>query len=237
MNCLVTGGTSGLGLEIVTRLAASAENHIYFTYQKSESKAREIEAKYPNTLGIFCDFNSTIGLEDFVQKIPSMNLDVLVNNAYSSPVARHFIKLESAEILADFEQNVLSTVRISKACIAEFRNKKQGQIITILSTYILNPPTGMAVYAAGKSYLLSMVKSWANENAKFNIVSTAVSPSFMQTRMTEDTDERVVEQIAAAHPLGRLTTPGEVADIVLNLTKNRNYSGDNLVIDGTQKYF
>lgn len=235
MNYLVTGGTSGLGYCLVTKLAASPSNYVYFTYRNSSVLAKEIEANYPNTKGIVCNFNEADGLNTLIQEIPKMNLDVLINNAYSEPVAKHFIKLETAEILRDFEHNVLSTVRLGQACISEFRLNKRGQIITILSSYIVNPPIGMSIYAAGKSYLLSMVKSWANENIKFNIVSTAISPSFMLTRMTEATDERVIEQIAAAHPLGRLTTPEEIVDVVKKLTENRNFSGENLIIDGNQK--
>ena len=235
MNILVTGGTSGLGNSIVHRLAASPANFVYFTYCNSEAEAKEMESNFRNTKGIACDFSVQDSVNLLIHEIPNMNLDVLINNAYSKPNARHFIKLDAGEIREDFEHNVLSTIRITQACIMGFREKKSGQLITILSSYLLNPPTGMALYAAGKSYLLSMVKSWANENAKYNITSTAISPSFMLTRMTKDTDERVIEQIAASHPLRRLTSPEEVVDVVVKLLHNPIHSGENLIIDGTQK--
>ena len=95
---------------------------------------------------------------------------------------------------------------------------------TILSSGLINvPPTGMSSYIANKAYLEKLTKTWAAENSKFNITSNSISPSFMKTALTEDFDERVVEQMVLNHPNKKLITPKEVAETVQFLTNAGNH--------------
>ena len=90
----------------------------------------------------------------------------------------------------------------------------------------------MAKYAAEKNYLLSMNKSWASENINFNITSNAISPSMMQTNLTKNIDERIIEQMITSHPLKRLLDPSEVANVVKFLVEASSFiTGQNLVIN------
>jgi hypothetical protein len=65
-----------------------------------------------------------------------------------------------------------------------------------------------------KAYPGELTKVWVAENARFNITSNTISPSFMQTSLTAGIDERVVEQIKESHPLKKLLTVDEVAKTV-----------------------
>src|ERR1019366_7084787 len=121
--------------------------------------------------------------------------------------------------------------------IKTFRKKKFGKIINIISSALVNkPPIGWSEYVANKSYLLAMSKAWAAECIKFNITSNSISPSFMLTNLTSDTDERVIEQMKEEHPLKRLLTTDEVAEAVVFFTKSsQQINGTNLVINaGTE---
>jgi len=94
------------------------------------------------------------------------------------------------------------------------------------------PPIGSAVYVANKAYLEKLTKVWASENAKFNISSNSVSPSFMQTNLTAGIDERVVEQIKENHPLKNLLTVDEVAETVSFLVNASNQiNGIDIIIN------
>ncbi|MNE75886.1 3-oxoacyl-[acyl-carrier-protein] reductase FabG1 [compost metagenome] len=94
------------------------------------------------------------------------------------------------------------------------------------------PPLGASSYVANKAYLGSLVKSWATENAKFNISSNAISPSFMQTNLTSDVDERIIEQIVNDHPLKKILTVEEVAESVLFLTNaSSQINGVDIVLN------
>ncbi|MFZ0035366.1 MAG: SDR family oxidoreductase, partial [Sedimentisphaerales bacterium] len=125
---------------------------------------------------------------------------------------------------------------ITQEAIKLFRKKKFGKIINILTSFLINkPPTGLSEYVAKKAYLLSLSKSWAVENADFNISSNCISPSFMQTELTSSMDERIVEQLIKVHPLKRLLRPEEVAESVLFFINSpQHVNGVNLVINAAQ---
>jgi len=221
MNILITGGASGLGEAITRILARDSKNIVYFTYASSELNAKKIESVFSNAVSIKCDFRDTESIISLTDRISQIDLDILINNAYSGkPIDTYFHKINKDDFSIEFMFNTIPTILITQAAIIHFRKKKKGKIITILTSFLLNyPPIGSSNYVANKAYLASLVKSWSNENSKFNITSNSVSPSFMQTRFTSEVDERIIEQMISNHPLKKLLTVEEVAETVLFLTK------------------
>ena len=221
MKILITGGASGLGEAFTKALAKDRTNTVYFTYSKSTDKAKNIQEVYANAIPVKCNFNNQEEVNSLAENIATYSIDILINNAYSgNPIKTYFHKNKIADFSEEFNANIVPTVILTQACINHFRKKKSGKIITILTSFLTNiPPTGASIYVANKAYLKSLVNSWASENIKFNITSNSISPSFMQTNIANDVDERVIEQIIENHPLKRLLTIEEVADAVLFLTK------------------
>ena len=235
MIVIVTGGSSGLG-EAITRkfAAADPENKIYFTYNQSETNAKKIESDFSNAFAIKCDFKNEDDVNSLKDKLIEIDPDVLINNAYSGGfIKSYFHKTPPTDFLNDFKENLIPTIVLTQAGINCFRKKKNGKIITILTSALLNiPPTGASVYVANKAYLAQMSKVWASENTKYNITSNTVSPSFMQTNFTTSVDERIVEQMKENHPLKKLLTTGEVAESVFFLANASNQiNGIDLVIN------
>lgn len=233
MNILITGGASGVGEAITRKLATTQTNRIYFTYNTSIAKATTIEADFSNASGIKCDFTCSAEIDNLLNRIPEMDLDVLVHNAISGMSKKHFNKMEADLFVKSFQSNVVPIIRITQRVLPQFRKKRFGKIITILTSALINrPPIGWSEYIANKAYVLSLSKSWAVENASFNITSNCISPSFMQTPFSKDTDERVVEELIRTHPLKRLLTPEEIADVVAFLmVATQHINGTNLIIN------
>lgn len=234
MNVLVTGGASGLGGAITSRLATVKEDTVFFSFHESVDKARKIESLYPNCKGIKCDFKNSLDIESVMKLIEDVDIDVLINNAFATRITRqHFHKTDVSVFTDNFHFNVIPVIRITQRAILHFRKKKFGKIISVISSAIVgNPPIGWSEYIAEKSYLAALSKSWAAENISFNITSNTVSPSFMQTDLTRDTDERIIEEMRESHPLKRLLTTDEVADTVLFLSRcSQQINGINLIMN------
>lgn len=234
MKALVTGGASGLGEAITRALAAVPGSFVNFTFCKSFESAARLKQDLANVAGIRCDFSRAEDLEALTASIPSLDLDVLVHNAYTGLVEKHFHKLAPADFERGFLLNIVPVIRLTQAVLKGFRTNKQGRIITILTSYLLNkPPTGMSEYVAAKAYLHSLAKSWAAENAAFGITSNCVSPSLMETNLVKDVDARVLEALVQDHPLKCLLTPDEAAQAVVYLAgpAARHVNGINLVLN------
>jgi 3-oxoacyl-[acyl-carrier protein] reductase len=234
MNILITGGASGLGEAITKAFAKDQANSVYFTFSKSAENAKKIEAGFTNAFPIKCDFKDPSSVSSLKQRIAELRLDVLVNNAYlGEPIKTYFHKIPEEDFSAEFYCNVIPSIILTQEAINHFRKKKSGKIITVLTSFLLNtPPIGSSVYVANKAYMASLVKSWATENIKFNITSNSVSPSFMQTNLTRDVDDRIIEQIAGAHPLKKILTVDETAEAVLFLAyASSQINGIDMVIN------
>ena len=234
MNILITGGASGLGEAITRKLAKNKENTIYFTFSKSDAKARELTSEFTNTISVKCDFKNEEDLERLLSDIPKFNLDVLVNNAYTgSFLTTYFHKIDLNDFKNEFLNDVIPTIRITQSVISEFRKKKSGKIITVLTSALLNtPPIGSSIYIANKSCLEEMTKVWAVENGRFNITSNSISPSMMETGITQNIDERIIDQLKGIHPLKRFVSTDEVAESIEYLTKvSTHVNGVNIVIN------
>ena len=235
MNILITGGANGLGGAITRILAKDKNNTVFFTCNKSVSQAEALQKEFPNSVPIKCNFKDEAEVNNLAEKIDTLGLDVLINNAYTGDAIKtHFHKIPVEDFLTGFKENILPVVTLTQSAIKSFRkNKKSGKIITILSSYLLNtPPAGSSVYVANKSYLWSLVKTWATENARFNITSNSISPSFMQTDFTKDVDERLIEQMIQNHPLKKLLSLNEVAEVVLFFVNaSQQVNGTDMIVN------
>ena len=233
MNILLTGGASGLGLEIFERMS-KAGHSIIFTYNESSEQANKNEIQYPNSKKIKCNFKDSESVDEFVKKIQDLDIDVLINNALPMLNAVQFQKTAIDSLSESFNSTVIPVLKISQACITNFRKKKSGRIISILTAYLINkPPIGYSEYVANKAYLQSMSKTWANENSKFGIIVNCISPSIMRTPLNKDVDERLLENLEMANPFRRLLTPSEVAEFVeFLISSSPHLNGCNFLING-----
>lgn len=237
MNILITGGSSGLGKAIIELLATKQEHNIFFTYNSNSSSAKAILKACSGTTAIKCDFTKPEEVDQLVEKIASLELDVIINNAYVGlALGRHFIKTSPDDFMQSFTDNVLPVIAITQAALKEFKKRKFGKIINVLTSYLINlPPNGCSVYAANKAYIQQLSKSWNTEFSRFNITSNCISPDFMLTNLSKEVDERVIEQLQGAHPLKSILTPLEVAQTVVYLVgASQQINGVNIPINAAQ---
>lgn len=234
MKILITGGASGLGEEMTRRFAQVENNTVFFTYHKSLEKAKDLMRQFPNVSGIPCDFNNKDAIAALVKKIPELDPDLLINNAFQGKfIDKHFQKTSIDEFHQSFRVNILPVISITQASLDAFRKKKSGVLLTILSSALEDEfPVGSSVYMATKGYLEQLTRSWSVENKKFNIISGAVSPSLMITPLTQQLDERLLDQMKEQSPQKRFLGASEAAEIVFQLMKiPSKLNGQNIKIE------
>jgi NAD(P)-dependent dehydrogenase (short-subunit alcohol dehydrogenase family) len=89
-----------------------------------------------------------------------------------------------------------------------------GRVIFVTSIVGQTGNFGQSNYAAAKGGLISLTKTLAREYARKNVTVNAVSPGFIETDMTSDVPEKVLETVRGSTPVGRLGRPEEVAEAV-----------------------
>lgn len=236
MKILVTGGSSGLGRAIVEKLASKKENEVIYTYCRNLKAVQELDNSFSNTKGYCVDFTNIQSLNTLIKQLENIEIDVLVNNAYSGIAqGKRFHQTGVDDFSKAFNNNVLPTVRITQACIKGMRKRRFGKIVNIITSYVIDvPPIGFSVYASTKAYLRQLSKSISKEYASFNITSNCILPDYMPTAFGQVSDYQL-EQMLAAHPLKQLLSPSDAADIVVSVIEaSSQLNGVEIPINAAQ---
>jgi len=232
--CIVTGGSSGIGLSIVQLFIEN--NYQVFNLDLA-----------PSEQGIYksCDVTNVNQVEKIIQDISNeYPIDVLVSNA-----GIHFSGNIENTTEADFERvlniNVKGAYAAVKSVLPSMKKHQKGSIILIASDQALVAKHNSFAYNLSKAALASMAKTTALDYASFNIRANAVCPGTIETplyhkainnyceRSGED-KAKVHQEEANLQPLARLGQPEEVAELVLFLASDKStfITGSLQVIDG-----
>ena len=235
---LITGGSRGIG-KAIAKAFASTGAYVAITYANSSSSAeqvtKEIQELGSDALSIQAnssDFNrANEVIDEVVQKWGK--IDILVNNA---GITRDGLILRMTEDQWDqvIETNLKGIFNYSKAVARPMMKIRGGSIINMGSIVGLTGNSGQSNYAASKAGLVGFTKSYAKELASRNIRANVVAPGYIITDMTDALDEKVLEGIKEATPLGRAGNVEEVAATCLFLASDLSsyITGEVIRVDG-----
>jgi 3-oxoacyl-[acyl-carrier protein] reductase len=220
--CLVTGSTSGIGLETARLLAAEGARVVTC----GRSTAPEVGEAH-----VQVDLSTPAGPERAVSEAATTlgGLDILVNNVGIARQAR-FEDVPDDEWDAYWQLNVMSYVRAIRAALPHLR-ARPGTIVNVSSTSAKRPSTGMPHYSVTKAAVLSLSRLVADLYAGEGIRCNAVTPGPTATdawlgeggladQQGGDRDA-VLARVAAGRPLGRLARPEEIAAVIVFLCSER----------------
>lgn len=235
---LITGATRGIGKGIARTLSKNGAN-IAFTYNSSSSLALELEDEL-NKNGFKCkSYKSNASkfsdCEDLVNEVLKdfSNIDVLINNA---GITRDNLLLRMNE--SDFDKvlevNLKSVFNMVKSCQRTFLKNKSGSIINISSIVGIKGNAGQSNYAASKAGIIGFSKSIALEFGSRNIRSNVVAPGFIETEMTNELSEELINKWIDGIPLKRSGKPEDVANLCLFLSSDLSgfITGQVINVDG-----
>ncbi len=233
---IVTGGSRGIGVEIVKHLVAEGAK-VVFTYNSSAESANAIvqELGEENVAAVKCNVANSEEVEQLIAETLTRwgKIHILVNNA---GITRDTLVLRMSQ--EDFESvlttNLTGAFLTSKAVMRPMMKERWGRIINIASVVGLVGNPGQANYVASKAGLIGMSKSMAREVASRNILINCVAPGFIGTDMTAKLNEAQQEAIKGQIALGRIGDPKDVAAAVTFLASDdASYiTGQVLAVDG-----
>ncbi|WP_134683004.1 SDR family oxidoreductase [Brevibacillus migulae] len=235
---LVTGGSKGIGREIVTELA-EAGARVLFTYAKDEGSAQslveECLAKGAEVHAIRCDASSQAEVERLIDTVSAKTagrLHFLVNNAGSlrDSSIRHMSQEEWQYVM---QVSLGSVFTLCKALILPLAYSK-GSIVNISSVTGLVGQAGQVNYAAAKAGLIGFTKSLSKELGGLGVRVNAVAPGYIDTNMVSRFSEQRRKELYASISLKRFGSSQEVAQCALFLLSDAaSYiTGQAYVVDG-----
>ena len=235
---VITGASRGIGRGIAVVLAKHGAN-IAFTYSKSVDAAISLSDEIAK-LSVKCKGyqSNAESFEDSQKLIDQIikdfgNIDVLINNA---GITKDNLLMRMTEDDFDkvIEVNLKSVFNMVKAVQRTFLKNRSGSIINISSIVGVKGNAGQSKYAASKAGIIGFSKSIALELGSRNIRSNVVAPGFIQTEMTDQLNEEVVNQWINGIPLKRGGTTEDVANLCLFLSSDLStfITGQVINVDG-----
>jgi 3-oxoacyl-[acyl-carrier protein] reductase len=236
---IVTGAAQGFGYGIAeTFIREGARVAVMdINVDKAREAAKSLGRR---AFALGCDVSKTKSVERaFARAIARLGkLDILINNAGISHRNQPMLNVGEAEFDRVFAVNVKSIYLGAQAVVPHFRAHGGGVIINIGSTAGIRPRPGLTWYNASKGAVNLMSKSMAVELAPDRIRVCCIAPvagetPLLATFMGEDTPEKRAA-FKATVPLGRLSTPQDIANAALFLASDEAsmVTGNVLEVDG-----
>lgn len=218
---LITGGASGIGLEIARQFAMAGASVIIWDYSKTSLQlAAEDFEKNPNKDLRVSFFEVDVRIPDScVQASLKLEapLDILVNNAGITR-DKSFKKMTSEEWQDVLDVNLSGVFNVTKSVFSSFNSKHHhNRIINISSVVAFFGNFGQSNYAASKAGVIALTKTWAREFATSGITVNAIAPGFIETPMTAQMPLEMKQQMISRVPLQRLGSPTDIAQACLFL--------------------
>lgn len=237
---IVSGGTRGIGYEIVRLFSKNKAKVILFGSKKESvnNALKSLEEENINVLGYYPNLTNYDEVSKVVKEIYDKygHIDILINNAGVS--ANKLIEDTSYEEFNDIMNiNINSMFCLTKAVVPYMKEKNYGVILNTSSMVsIYGQPSGVG-YPTSKFAVNGFTKSLARELGKYNIRVNAVAPGIINTDMVSRLPKEMLAPLIKVIPLGRIGEPIDVANAFLFLASDMaNYiTGTILSVDGSAK--
>ncbi|MDF2449802.1 MAG: 3-ketoacyl-ACP reductase [Bacteroidota bacterium] len=239
---LITGATGGLGTAMCKELHKDGYTVVgnYHTKEKAVAWMDQMKKEgYPIEL-FYGDVSDYESAGKMIKEIEAKygHIDTLVNNAGITRDGR-LINMKVEDWHAVINTNLNSVFNCTRHVIQGMIDRKFGRVINISSVNGQRGQFGQTNYSAAKAGMHGFTKSLAMEVAKYGVTVNTISPGYIGTDMVMAVPEKVLNQIVAQVPMGRLGGTHEVAHLVSFLASEETsfVTGANYSINGGQHVY
>jgi 3-oxoacyl-[acyl-carrier protein] reductase len=231
---LITGGARGIGRATAELFLKQGASVALVDVDEAEVSAAAAELG-ASCLGLSMNVTSRASVQAGVDAVIAHfgKIDILVNNAGIIRDAS-LAKMQESDFDAVIAVNLKGVYNVGQIVAAHMVGRGSGVILNASSVVALYGNFGQTNYVATKAAVIGMTKTWARELGRKGVRVNAVAPGFIRTRMTEGIPDKVMEQLAAKVPMGRMGEPHEIANAYLFLASDdASYiNGHVLSVDG-----
>lgn len=236
---VITGAASGFGEGMAKRFAQEGARVVVadINFKAAERVAGEIGK---SAICVRTDVSQRTEIEEMVKSAMEAfgRIDIMVNNAGYTHRNGDLLGVEEDVFDLIYAVNMKAIYHATRAVVPIMERQGGGSIITTASTAGLRPRPGLTWYNASKGWAITATKSMAVELAPKNIRVNCLCPVAGETGMLaqfmgEDTPE-LRDKFRASIPLGRLSTPLDIANAALWLASDEAQfiTGVALEVDG-----
>ena len=212
---LVTGASRGIGKAVAKRFAK--EGHFVIGTATTEKGAALIEEYLNDSGGIgrVLDVRDMAQIDKLFEEIESVYgaVQVLVNNAGITQDGL-LMRMKDEDWDNVVDTNLTSVYRMSKRAVRGMMKARRGRIINITSVVAQMGNAGQSNYAATKAGVEGFSRTLAREIGSRQVTINCVAPGLIETDMTDELDERLLNSMLDAVPISRLGQPEDIAAAV-----------------------
>lgn len=236
---LVTGGSRGIGKQIVKTYAAQGATVIIASRNINDCQkvAEEVIQAGGNAMAISCDMANLEDIANMYKQIEDEfgKLDILVNNAGVS-ITKPSIEVTKEDWNTMFDINIRGVFFSCQEAAKIMIKQQKGKIINVSSIGGIKTFKRIAPYGASKAAVIHLTKSLASEWARYGIIVNGIAPGLISTDINteEVSDEKLLQKMLKMIPLRHLGQPSDIATMALYLGSDASnfLTGQTISIDG-----
>ena len=233
---IVTGGSRGIGSEIV-RMLAGKNYEVVLNYNKSEAAAKKIQQELLGKGKKIEIFKADVSKRKEVKNLIKFTLDkfykidVLINNAGIAQ-EKLFTEISDNDWNKMIETNLNSVFYCTQEVLPTMIKRQKGCIINISSIWGITGGSCEVAYSTTKSAINGLTKALAKELGPSHIRINSIAPGIIDTEMNKNLTKQDLEDIKNEIPLERIGKPEDIAKCINWLVEDSYTTGQIISVNG-----
>ena len=232
---IITGASRGIGKSISSKLLSYGCKVVLLSRKLEDLEKVKNDFKSENIKCFECDITNINQFKDVVHEVVNIwgKLDILINNA---GITKDKLLLRMNESDWDNVINVnlkgcYNTIKVASNFMIR---KKYGKIVNISSVIGQIGNSGQSNYAASKSAIEGLTRTLAVEFGSRNINVNCVAPGYIETDMTKNLDEKIIQEMKKNIPLNKFGLTSDISETVCFLSSDLSsfITGQVINVDG-----